>query len=92
MRVGQNRWFNLLWLLPIGFVLLLAAIATAKGLRGTDAVRGFTADHPGAVGPGAGDPVGTPWWVGVTHFLNLFLMAFILRSGLQIFADHPRLY
>ncbi|MEO6795143.1 MAG: molybdopterin-dependent oxidoreductase, partial [Mycobacterium sp.] len=26
------------------------------------------------------------------HFLNLFLMTFIIRSGIQIFADHPRLY
>ena len=23
IRVGRTRWFNLLWLLPIGFVLLL---------------------------------------------------------------------
>ncbi len=92
VRIGQSRWFNLLWLLPIGFVLLLLAVATAKGVRGTEAVQGFIADHPGTVEPAAGDPVGTPWWVGVTHFLNLFLMAFILRSGLQIFADHPRLY
>jgi hypothetical protein len=28
----------------------------------------------------------------VQHFLNLFLMIFILRSGLQILSDHPRLY
>ena len=34
VRIGQSRWFNLLWLLPIGFMLLLAAVATAKGLRG----------------------------------------------------------
>ena len=33
MRVGRGRWFNLLWLLPIGFVLLLVAVAVAKGLR-----------------------------------------------------------
>ena len=92
VRIGQSRWFNLLWLLPIGFLLLIVAVATAKGLRGTAAVQGFIADYPGTVEPSAGSRVGTPWWVGVSHFLNLFLMAFILRSGLQIFADHPRLY
>ena len=92
VRIGQSRWFNLLWLLPIGFVLLLVAVATAKGLRGTAAVQGFISDYPGTVEPSAGSRIGTPWWVGVSHFLNLFLMAFILRSGLQIFADHPRLY
>ena len=26
------------------------------------------------------------------HFLNLFLVVFIIRSGLQILSDHPRLY
>ena len=26
------------------------------------------------------------------HFLNSFLMMFIIRAGIQILADHPRLY
>ena len=29
---------------------------------------------------------------GVQHFFNLFLLIFIIRSGLQILSDHPRLY
>ena len=33
VRIGQSRWFNLLWLLPIGFLLLIIAVAAAKGLR-----------------------------------------------------------
>jgi methionine sulfoxide reductase catalytic subunit len=28
----------------------------------------------------------------VQHFLNLLFMAFIIRSGIQVLADHPRLY
>jgi methionine sulfoxide reductase catalytic subunit len=28
----------------------------------------------------------------VQHFFNLFLLIFIIRSGLQILSDHPRLY
>ena len=35
LRVGRDRWFNLLWLLPIGFVLLIVAVAIAQGLRST---------------------------------------------------------
>src|SRR4051812_15209723 len=31
-------------------------------------------------------------FVGVTHFLNLLLMAFLVRSGLEILASYPRLY
>ncbi len=35
---------------------------------------------------------GIPSWVGWQHFLNLFLITFIIRSGTQIMTDHPRLY
>ncbi len=31
VRVGRNNWFNLVWLLPIGFLLLIIAVAVAKG-------------------------------------------------------------
>ena len=34
VRIGRSRWFNVLWLLPIGLVLLLVAASAAKGLRG----------------------------------------------------------
>jgi len=34
VRVGRSKWFNLLWLLPIGFVLLIVGVALAKELRG----------------------------------------------------------
>ena len=47
VRVGRTRWFNLLWLLPIGFVLLILAIAVAKGLRSEPSVRHFIARYPG---------------------------------------------
>ena len=93
IRIGRSQWFNLLWLLPIGFFLVIAAVASAKGLRNVTAVADFVDDHPGAVrAPAASAAPGLPWWVGVTHFFNLFLMIFILRSGLQILSDHPRLY
>ncbi len=31
IRVGRSRWFDLLWLVPIGWVFLLVAVAVAKG-------------------------------------------------------------
>ncbi|MDQ6936077.1 MAG: molybdopterin-dependent oxidoreductase [Actinomycetota bacterium] len=92
VRVGTRQWFNLLWLLPIGFVVLISTVAVAQGLRGTDAVQRFIAQHPGTLPPHSATAVGTPLWVGVQHFFNLFLMIFIIRSGVQILSDHPRLY
>jgi methionine sulfoxide reductase catalytic subunit len=52
VRVGR-RWFNLLWLLPIGFVLLIVAVAVAvaKGLRTEPSVQHFIARYPGTVDP-----------------------------------------
>jgi sulfoxide reductase catalytic subunit YedY len=93
VRIGRDRWFNLLWLLPIGFVLMIVAVAVAKGLRNTSSVQQFIARHPGTV-PVAGGPHGpaSPIWLGVQHFFNLFLLIFIIRSGVQILSDHPRLY
>lgn len=52
VRVGRDRWFNLTWLLPIGFVALLGAVATAKGLRGTSAMQRFIVDYPGTITTG----------------------------------------
>ena len=93
VRVGRARWFNLLWLLPIGFVALLAAVAAAKGLRGMSGVQRFIADYPGTITTrAAAAHSGLPLWVGVQHLFNLLLLVFIVRSGLQILSDHPRLY
>jgi sulfoxide reductase catalytic subunit YedY len=93
VRIGDRRWFNLLWLLPIGFLLLIIAIATAKGLRGEAFMQRFIRRYPGTdvATPPAGT-VGFPAWVNLQHFFNLFLMIFIIRSGVQILSDHPRLY
>lgn len=93
VRIGHNRWFNLLWLLPIGFVILILAVVAAKALRAMPWMQEFIDRYPGTVlGVNAPQDAGFPWWVAAQHFFNLFLMIFIVRSGLQILADHPRLY
>lgn len=92
IRVGRDKWFNLLWLIPIGLVLLVAGIAVAKGLRELPGVQEFIAQYPGESELPAGAPVGFPAWLGWQHFLNAFFMIFIIRSGVTILADHPRLY
>lgn len=90
MRVGRSRWFSLLWLLPIGWAGLLIAVAVAQGLRNVPAVQRFMARYPGTLAPSV--QPGLPWWVDVQHFLNILFMIFIIRVGLQILADHARLY
>jgi hypothetical protein len=36
-------------------------------------------------------PHGFPAWLRLTHFLNFFFMMLLVRSGLSILMDHPRL-
>ena len=39
-----------------------------------------------------GDPSGFPVWISLNHWVNFFFLSLIIRSGLSILADHPRLY
>jgi DMSO/TMAO reductase YedYZ molybdopterin-dependent catalytic subunit/thiosulfate reductase cytochrome b subunit len=91
VRIGKNRWLNLVWLLPIGWALLLFGVAAARYLRGIPSVEAFVDRHPGA-GFATTFAMPMPAWLRVQHFLNLFFLAFIIRAGLQILADHPFLY
>ncbi len=93
VRIGRSRWFNLLWLLPIGFAALLILVAVAKGLRSDPAVQSFIRRYPGTVVPSHPQATtGFPAWARWQHFFNLFFMIFIIRAGIQILSDHPRLY
>jgi DMSO/TMAO reductase YedYZ molybdopterin-dependent catalytic subunit/thiosulfate reductase cytochrome b subunit len=91
LRIG-GRWFNALWLLPIGTAALMALIALAQSLRDIPAVELYIKAHPGVAQEAPSVEAGFPWWLQLQHFLNMFFMLFIMRSGLQILADHPRLY
>jgi len=91
LRIGANRWFNVAWLLPIGWGLLLLAVAAAQHLRSMAAVEAFVHRHPGT-GFATTFAAPMPVWLRALHFLNLFFLIFIVRAGVQILADHPRLY
>jgi methionine sulfoxide reductase catalytic subunit len=77
---------------PITFVLLVLAVAIAQALRELPAVQDFVVRYPGVPESVQTVTTGFPVWLRLQHFLNLFFMAFIIRSGVQILADHPRLY
>jgi sulfoxide reductase catalytic subunit YedY len=35
---------------------------------------------------------GFPLWIGIAHYINVLFIILLIRSGLQILLDHPRLY
>ncbi len=92
VRIGR-RWFSVLWLLPIGLAGLIVAVATAQHLRSYDWMQTFLANYPGTSATYApAVDSGFPAWLRWQHLFNIVFMMFIIRAGLQILADHPRLY
>lgn len=91
IRVGRRR-VNSLWLLPIGVAGLLVAIALGQQLRQYGWMQSFLETYPGTSATYAA-PVtaGFPAWLRWQHLFNIVFMMFIIRVGLQILADHPRL-
>ena len=91
IRIGR-RWINTLWGLPIAAAALLCLIALLKACASIPGVEAFIHQHPGIAQAAPSVDSGFPWWLQLQHFLNMFFMLFIMRAGLQILADHPRLY
>ena len=91
IRIGR-RWVSILWALPIGAAALVLVIALAQRLRELPGVRAFIKDYPGIAQSAPSVDSGFPWWLQLQHFLNMLFIMFIIRAGIQILADHPRLY
>jgi sulfoxide reductase catalytic subunit YedY len=91
IRIGR-RWISTLWAIPIGAGALVVLIALAQSLRELPSVRTFITNYPGIAQAAPSINSGFPWWLEAQHFLNMFFMLFIIRAGIQILADHPRLY
>lgn len=41
---------------------------------------------------GISEALGFFHWIGISHYLNLLLLGFMIRSGLEILSAHPKLY
>ncbi len=70
------------------FVLLLAAAYVQWAIAGLPAI----SVPPTLTPETATEPYGFPAWLRITHYVNFFFMILLVRSGLQILMDHPRLY
>jgi sulfoxide reductase catalytic subunit YedY len=91
VRIGK-RWDSTLWALPIGAALLLVIVAACQSLREFDGIEAFITIYPGVPHAAPSVEAGFPWWLRLQHFVNMLFMMFIIRAGIQILADHPRLY
>ena len=78
---------KLLLLLVSPFLLLVAAAYIQWGVAGLPRL----SSSPAIVERAAG-PAGFPAWLRITHYVNFLFLILLVRSGLQILMDHPRLY
>ena len=77
-----------LLLLVSPLLLMVAAAYLQWGTVGLPVLAAASALSPDT----ATEPYGFPAWLRVTHYVNLLFLVLLIRSGLQILADHPRLY
>lgn len=61
--------------------VLVATILFSQWLRSTTAVSEFIENYPGSTPLPEGAPVGLPAWLGWQHFLNMFFLLAVIRTG-----------
>ncbi|HVS93807.1 MAG TPA: molybdopterin-dependent oxidoreductase [Mucilaginibacter sp.] len=88
----DRRWY--ISLKPLAWLTLLVLLFLTVGIAWIQyLVFGLPADPSAqlAATTSAG-PKGFPWWLCMSHWINFFFLVLVIRSGLSILADHPRLY
>ena len=80
--------FRTLLLIVSPLLLLIAAAYIQWGSVGLPPV----SSSPTMTSETAAEPYGFPAWLRITHYVNFLFLILLIRSGLQILADHPRLY
>ncbi|MCB5292254.1 cytochrome b/b6 domain-containing protein [Arthrobacter sp. SO3] len=80
-----GQWIRLVVLLGVGAVAAAAILVlAARGVTTLPGVPEFLARYPGEYSPPAAAESGFPWWAQWAHFMNIFMMVLIIRSGYQV--------
>jgi methionine sulfoxide reductase catalytic subunit len=90
----DDRRFRI-WLRPSALILLLVIVVTPLVLawvQGAFFGLPHIAQNAASIQGAASGPHGFPAWIRWSHFFNLFFVFMLMRSGLSILVDHPRLY
>lgn len=95
----QLKLFGRYWALPkvlltaLGGLVLLAGLAVAASFAFNASGMGQSyMDRFPCVTPSASVEPGFTLFTRLAHYLNFIFLLFLVRSGIQIFTDHPRLY
>lgn len=86
MRI-QLRTLAVLTALPAAAVVAAYLQWAVLGLPAPSPIPSAALDAPASAAPH-----GFPAWLRLTHYVNFLFLILLVRSGLQILMDHPRLY
>ena len=90
----QDRRFRI-WVRPsilIGIAVVIGLLVAAAWLEVAIAGLPHVAPVPQVYPSNFAGPHGFPLWVRYCHFFNFFFVMLLIRSGISILYDHPRLY
>ncbi len=88
----EDRRFYL-WVRPailVGIIIAAAVVVAPAWIQW--AVAGLPAIIVPPAVAASGQPHGFPLWLRLCHFFNFAFILLLMRSGLSILMDHPRLY
>ena len=83
-KQAGNKWVRAGIVAGSLVVLLIVAVLVARWLVGLDGVKAWMDRYPGHSPLPEGAPVGLPAWLGWQHFLNMFFLVLIVRTGWQV--------
>jgi sulfoxide reductase catalytic subunit YedY len=89
-RLGSHVYPVTLLAVPV-IVGGIAAIGGVTVLRATPGWQAFAVASPCVLSL-ANVPTDYPLWLRSLHYFNILILTLLFRSGIQILADHPRLY
>ena len=90
----DDRRFRI-WVRPsilIGIAVVIACLVGAAWIEVAVAGLPYVPTVPQIYPNNFAGPHGFPLWVRYCHFFNFFFVMMLIRSGISILMDHPRLY
>ncbi|MDQ0094322.1 cytochrome b/b6 domain-containing protein [Paeniglutamicibacter psychrophenolicus] len=83
-KQATNKWARAGIIAGSLVVLLVIAVFVARWLVGLESVKTWLDTYTGHSALPDGAPVGFPAWLGWQHFLNVFFLVLIVRTGWQV--------
>jgi thiosulfate reductase cytochrome b subunit len=81
---GRPAWVKPAAIVAGLLVVAAAVVLGARWLRALEGVQQFITTYDGHASQPASAPEGIPAWMGWQHFLNMFFIVLIIRTGLQV--------